>query len=115
MDNVLKYKDFIATVKYSDDDETFIGHIEGINSVVSFEGQSVLELKEAFKDAVESYLDFCLRNGIRNIQKSYTGVFNVRLNSGLHYKAVITAKSMGITLNSFVKKAIETQLDGINY
>ncbi len=115
MDNALKYKGFIATVKYSDEDEAFIGHIEGINSVVSFEGQSVSELKDAFKGAVESYLDFCFRNGVKNAQKSYTGIFNVRLNSDLHYKAVITAKSMGITLNSFVKKAIETQLGGINY
>jgi len=48
MDNILKYKDFIATVKYSEEDEAFIGRIEGISSVVSFEGQSVEELKSAF-------------------------------------------------------------------
>ena len=63
MDNVLKYKNFVATVKYSDEDEAFIGRIEGIDSVVSFESQSVEELKSAFKEAVESYLDFCRRKG----------------------------------------------------
>ena len=41
MRNSLKYKDFIATVQYSEEDEAFIGHIEGITSAVSFEGQSV--------------------------------------------------------------------------
>ena len=67
-ENILKYNDFIASVKYSEEDEAFIGRIEGINSVVSFEGQSVNELKSAFKEAVESYLDFCpgyLRQGAK--------------------------------------------------
>jgi predicted HicB family RNase H-like nuclease len=110
MDNVLKYKNFIATVKYSEEDEAFIGKIENINSVVSFEGQNVEELKFAFYEAVESYLDFCNRKGL-NIQKSYTGMFNVRINPDMHRRAAITAKLRGKTLNSFVKEAIEQYID----
>jgi len=107
MDNILKYKNFIATVKYSEEDESFIGRLEGINSVVSFEGQSVEELKSAFHEAVESYLDFCHRKRITDIQKSYTGIFNVRINPDMHRRAAITAKLHGKTLNSFVKEAID--------
>jgi predicted HicB family RNase H-like nuclease len=77
MDNVLKYKNFIASIRYSEEDGAFIGRIEGILSVVSFEGQSVEELNLAFRDAAEGYLDFCRRNGIAEVQKSYTGRFNV--------------------------------------
>lgn len=113
MDNILKYKDFIASVKYSEEDEAFIGKIEGIHSVVSFEGQSVEELKSAFEDAAESYLDFCRRKGISEMQKSYTGAFNVRIDADLHRRAAITAKTHGITLNAFVKKAIERNLEYI--
>jgi len=111
MENILKYNDFIATVKYSEDDEAFIGRIEGINSVVSFEGQSVEELKLAFKEAVKSYLDFCNRKGILEPQKSYTGVFNVRIDADLHRRAAIAAKTHGNTLNAFVKKSIERNLE----
>jgi predicted HicB family RNase H-like nuclease len=110
MENVLKYGDFIATIKYSEEDEAFIGKIEGINSVVSFEGQSIKELKSAFKEAVESYLDFCKRKGITEPQKSYTGVFNVRIDADLHRRAAITAKTLGSTLNAFVKQSIEQNL-----
>jgi predicted HicB family RNase H-like nuclease len=110
MENILKYKNFIATVKYSEEDEAFIGKIEGIHSVVSFEGQSVKELKSAFKEAVESYLDFCNRKGITELQKSYTGVFNVRIDSDLHRRAAISAKTHGSTLNAFVKQSIERNL-----
>jgi predicted HicB family RNase H-like nuclease len=114
MDNILKYKDFIATIKYSEEDDAFIGRIEGIDSVVSFEGQSVEELKSAFKEAVASYLDFCNRKGISEPQKSYTGMFNVRINSDLHRKAAITAKLQGCTLNAFVKESIERRLEYAN-
>jgi predicted HicB family RNase H-like nuclease len=69
MENVLTYKKFIATVQYSEEDEAFVGRIEGIDSVVSFEGTSVDELKSAFQEAVESYLDFCRRKGIANALK----------------------------------------------
>jgi predicted HicB family RNase H-like nuclease len=110
MDNILKYKNFIATVRYSEQDEAFTGRIEGIDSVVSFEGQSVKELKSSFAEAVESYLDFCHRKGISDTQKSYSGMFNVRINSDLHRRAAIIAKTHGITLNSFVKESIERNL-----
>jgi predicted HicB family RNase H-like nuclease len=111
MDNVLRYKNFIATVKYSEEDEAFIGRIEGIHSVVSFEGQSIEELKSAFREAVESYLEFCHRKGITEMQKSYTGMFNVRIDADLHRRAAIMAKTHGVTLNTFVKKAIERNLE----
>jgi predicted HicB family RNase H-like nuclease len=111
MDNILKYKDFIAAVKYSEEDEAFIGRVEGISSVVSFEAESVVELKKAFKEAVESYLSICEQKGIKDIKKSYTGVFNVRINSDLHRRAAIAAKIHGRTLNSFVKEAIEKQVE----
>ena len=87
---MLKYKDFTATVRFSEEDEAFIGRVEGIDSVVSFEGQSVEELKEAFKEAAESYLHFCKRKGIfATPQKSYSGAFNVRLSPALHRKSAV--------------------------
>ena len=107
--NTLKYKDFIASIQYSEEDEVFVGKIEGINSVIAFEGNSVSELKSAFEDAVEYYLDFCKRKGIEP-KKNYTGVFNVRLTPEIHKMAVLAAKMEGCTLNSFIRKIIEKEL-----
>ena len=110
MNNILKYKNYIASVQFSEEDETFIGRVEGIDSVVSFEGQTVYELRQAFEEAIESYLDFCRRKGISEPQKSYTSVFNVYLHPDLHRKVEATAKIKGITLNGFITKAVETEL-----
>ena len=72
MNNILKYKNYVASVQFSEEDEAFIGRVEGIDSVVSFEGQTVHQLRQAFEEAIESYLDFCKRKGIEEQQKSYT-------------------------------------------
>ena len=55
-DNMLKYKDFYGSVEYSAVDECFFGRIIGTTDLVTFEGNSVANLKKAFAEAVEDYL-----------------------------------------------------------
>ena len=60
MDNIMKYKEYWAEIKYSDEDECFCGVIEGLkNTSISFEGETVKELKKDFKDAIDYYLEYC--------------------------------------------------------
>lgn len=59
MSDKLKYKHFTGSVEFSADDEVFFGKIEGINDLVMFEGTSVNELKSAFEEAVEDYIELC--------------------------------------------------------
>jgi len=107
--NTLEYNDFIGSVNFSEDDDVFFGKIEGINALVTFEGQSVAELKEAFKEAVTDYIVLCQAKGIK-AQKTYTGVLNVRLTPEIHRRAAVIAKKSGTTLNSLIKKAVEKEL-----
>lgn len=105
----LRFKEFIATVHYSDSDETFFGKIEGINDLVTFEGETVTELKKAFKEAVEDYIELCKEAG-KNPMKSFKGSFNIRIPPQLHGKAFEKALIQGKTLNQFIKKAIEKEI-----
>ena len=66
-----------------------------------------MELKEAFKEAVEDYLDICERQG-KEPQKAYKGSFNVRIDPELHKRAVLAAMSDNISLNQLVEKAVES-------
>ena len=74
MKDIIKYKDFIGSVHFSSEDEVFFSKIEGINDLVTFEGTSVRELKEAFQETVEDYLSLCQELG-KNPHKSYKGSF----------------------------------------
>jgi len=112
MKNLMEYKGYFARIEYSADDEGFFGIIEGINDIVSFEGASTDQLKAAFHEAVEDYLDMCQRYG-KEPQKTFKGSFNVRINPELHKKAAILAASKGTSLNHFVESAIADKIQSL--
>lgn len=106
MRNSMKYKDYIGTVEYSDEDECFHGKVLGIHSLITFEGQSVSELKKSFQMMVDEYIEDCKADGIQP-EKSYKGSFNVRITPDLHRKVSLCAACKGISLNAAVEAAIQ--------
>jgi predicted HicB family RNase H-like nuclease len=112
MKNVMTYKDYISIISYSTEDEVFFGKIEGIDDLVNFEGQSVQELKAAFEEAVEDYIETC-KNLNKEPLKTYSGTFNIRIDPKLHLKAVKKAICSGISLNKLVEEAIEEKVVGL--
>ena len=109
MKDILQYRDYIGSVHYNADDEAFFGKIEGIEDLISFEGNSVTELKKSFEDAVEDYIQLCKTSG-KKLERSYKGSFNVRISSDIHKKAKRLAIIKGISLNQFIQKAVEEEV-----
>ena len=106
----MTYKGYLGSVAFSEKDNVFYGKIEGINGLVNFEGESVKELTEAFHEAVDDYLAYCEEEGIEP-DKSYTGVLNVRLTPAIHRQIAILARQAGLTLNAFIKEAVEEKVE----
>jgi predicted HicB family RNase H-like nuclease len=111
MKDILKYKDYFAEVHFSGEDEVFYGKIIGINDLVSFEATTVKELKKAFQDAVNDYLSTCADLG-KDPEKTYKGSFNIRIPSELHRRAAMHAALKNMTLNDFVRHAIDNLISG---
>ena len=63
MKNVMTYNGYTGTVEYSEDDGILFGRLVGINDIVSYEGESVKELREAFQASVDDYLEHCKNIG----------------------------------------------------
>ncbi len=110
--NTLKYKGFIGSVAFSEEDNVFFGKIEGIEGLVNFEGESVKDLTDAFHEAVNDYLAYCKEEGVEP-RKSYSGSLNVRLTPDLHSRVAYLAKEAGVSINSFIRKAVEKQVAGM--
>lgn len=54
------YKNYEAQISYSEEDEVFVGRVINIeNDIIAFDGNSVVELKQAFQAVVDEYLDDC--------------------------------------------------------
>lgn len=109
MKDILQYKDYIGSVHFNADDEVFFGKIEGIDDLVSFEGNNVIDLKHAFEEAVDDYLLLCKETG-KKTEKSYKGSFNIRIAPEIHKKAKLLAVMQGISLNQFIQKAVEQEV-----
>lgn len=106
MNDILEYKTYYATVHFNAEDEVFHDKIIGINDLVSFEGTTVAQLKKAFHEAVKDYIVTCRELG-KEPEKTYKGSFNVRIPSELHRQAAQYAALKNMSLNDFVRFAID--------
>jgi len=109
MKNVLEHKGYTGTVEFSAADEIFFGKINGVRDVVTFEADSVVKLKKAFREAVDDYIDTCAQLG-KDPDKEFKGSFNVRIKPRLHRLAVIKSTTMKISLNQFVEQVIAKEV-----
>jgi predicted HicB family RNase H-like nuclease len=107
--STLNYKDYIASVSYSAEDEVFYGRIEHINDLITFESDDAHRLKQAFHEAVDDYLAFCKEKGLEP-EKPFKGSFNIRVKPSLHKKAYMKALQSGISLNKFIEATLEKEL-----
>ena len=109
MKDVMKYKGFIGSVHYANEDRIFYGKVEGINDLISFEGSTVDELEEGFKYMVDEHIKDCTKKNI-SVEKSYIGNLNIRLSPDLHKKAAYNASIRGISLNQYINEAIRKEI-----
>lgn len=54
----MKFRNFEALMEFDEEAEIFHGEVSNIQDVITFQGRSVAELENAFKDSVEDYLEF---------------------------------------------------------
>ena len=86
--NSMEYKGYVGSVEYSEDDGLLYGKVQGIRSLLSYEGNSVTELKEDFHEVVDAYLDDCKEEGIQP-EIPYDGKIDCRqafYGSDAHYR-----------------------------
>ena len=107
---MLTYKGYHATVEYRPDDGTLFGQVLDLRDTVIFEVERADEVEAAFHGAVDDYLDFCAEVG-RDPERPYSGRFNVRLDPKLHRAASVAAAGDRDSLNAFVSRAIEREIE----
>ncbi len=110
---VISYKNYNGTVEYSKEDKCLFGRVVGIKSLLSYEGNSVLELEKDFQKAIDQYLQDCAERNVAP-ETPYKGSFNVRITSELHRNIAIYASEHNKSLNAAVEEAIVALLGNKN-
>ena len=104
--STMTYKNYSARVEYDDDDAIFFGKIAGIRDGVGFHGDTVENLRAAFHEAVDDYIETCKKID-KEPQKSYSGQMMLRISSDVHQQAVQAAELAGLSLNQWAEQALK--------
>jgi predicted HicB family RNase H-like nuclease len=105
----MKYKGYTGVAEFDNEAGVIFGHVIGLRDVITFQGESVEELNEAFHDSVDDYLEFCESRG-ESPEKPFSGQFILRIKSELHRALSNAAEAEGVSLNSLVESRLERSL-----
>jgi predicted HicB family RNase H-like nuclease len=103
--SVMTYKGYTARIEYDDDDEIFFGNLAGIRDGVGFHADTVADLKAAFHEAVDDYIETCAKIG-KDPQKPYSGNLMLRVDPVVHSKAALAAELAGKSLNQWGEEVL---------
>jgi predicted HicB family RNase H-like nuclease len=109
MAEILQYKGYIGEIKIDTEANVLYGEVVNTHDVITFQGTYVEEIRQAFIDSVEDYLEFCAERN-EEPEKPFSGNLPLRMDPSIHKKAFIEAKKSGVSLNQWVISAIEKQL-----
>ncbi|MBL1275400.1 MAG: type II toxin-antitoxin system HicB family antitoxin [Ectothiorhodospiraceae bacterium] len=97
----MEYKNYIGQVEFDDEANIFHGEVINTRDVITFQGQSVSELRQAFEESIDDYLSFC-KERQESPDKPFSGQFLVRGNPDLHRDIFAAAAKAGKSLNAYV-------------
>jgi predicted HicB family RNase H-like nuclease len=104
--NTMSYGGYSAIIEFDDEDGIFFGKLAGIRDGVSFHADTVAELRIAFREAVDDYIETCAKLG-QTPQKPYSGNLMLRIDPVVHSKAALAAELAGKSLNQWSEEALD--------
>jgi predicted HicB family RNase H-like nuclease len=103
---MIEYKGYCGNVEFDDEAGIFHGEVINTRDVITFQGESVSELQQAFRDSIDDYLEFCQERG-ESPEKPFSGQFVTRIPPELHRQVNIQAAVVGKSLNAWVTEQLQ--------
>lgn len=103
--NTLTYKGYTARIEFDERDNTLVGRLLGIRDIVSFHADNVHDLRKAFEEAVDDYLEACAKLG-KPAEKPASGKLMLRIPPEVHSAALVAAQAAGTSLNQWAAKVL---------
>lgn len=107
---MMTYKEYKGTVSYDDEAELFHGEVIGLRDVVTFQGKTVKEIKKAFRESVDDYLEFCASRG-EEPNKPLSGRFLLRVDPLLHRRILEISAAEGESINQWITSRLQESVN----
>lgn len=109
MKNTMEYNGYVGSVEFIEEKACFYGKVLGIDTSITYEGESAWKLITNFHSAVDEYLARCKAEGAQP-ESAYTGNLNIRIAPELHRTAALEAATRDMPLAQFIELAITNSL-----
>jgi predicted HicB family RNase H-like nuclease len=103
----MEHRGYTGISFVDEESESLYGHVIGLRDVITFQGDSVAELTQSFRDSVDDYLEFCESLG-RSPEKPFSGRFLLRIPPALHRALSNAAEKTGVSINSLIESILES-------
>lgn len=105
---MMEYKGFIGVVEFDDEAAIFHGDVVNTRDVITFQGKSVGEIRKAFRESIDDYLEFCKERG-EEPDKPFSGKLVLRMEPALHRALAVAARREKKSLNSLIVEKLEKE------
>ena len=100
---------YVATIELDEEAGLFHGEVVNTRDVLTFQGNTLDELRQAFRETIEDYAAWCRERG-KEPERPYSGNFTLRVDPELHRRVAIAAARAGKSINGFVADALESSV-----
>ncbi|MCE9555541.1 MAG: type II toxin-antitoxin system HicB family antitoxin [Planctomycetes bacterium] len=104
------YRGYCGRAQYDAEAGLFHGEVLGVRDVITFQGKTPRELKTAFSDSVDDYLELCASRK-ESPEKPFSGKLLTRMEPELHKKISMAADLSGLSLNQFICDSLHKAVD----
>jgi predicted HicB family RNase H-like nuclease len=104
--NSMNYNGYTAKIEFDERDNIFVGRLLGMRTMISFHGETVVELRQAFEAAVDEFLADCEEQGVKP-EKPASGKLMLRVSPEIHGAALVAAQASGKSLNQWASEVLQ--------
>lgn len=101
MTTIMTYKGYTGAVEVEEEADLLYGRVIDIKDVITFQGTTVPEVRQAFHDSVDDYLAFCRELG-EEPDKPFSGKLPFRTKPERHQRIFLAAKLEGKSINAWM-------------
>lgn len=113
IDDTMKYKGYVAQIKYSETDRCFYGDVLHIKDSLSFHGENVNELEESFHKTIDEYLSMCVCIE-KNVEKQgCNSTIILNIEKSLEDDLIKVSKKFNTNVEQVINKILKKRMEEI--
>ncbi|ANV84406.1 DNA repair protein [Picosynechococcus sp. PCC 7003] len=111
--NMMILDGYRAKIEYDPELDLFRGEILGLNGGADFYGSNPAELRQEFRNSLNTFLEVCAEKGIKPT-KDYSGRFNLRVPPELHREISMITTSKNISINKWITEILQEAVQSVD-